>query len=73
MRGAFEAAGVDMSNDAWASAFAAHLARCGEDASAHTAHPRLVTAFAERDNLRGSWRFRGYWRRRPYGPRHDVS
>jgi hypothetical protein len=37
-RGAFGLVGVDMSDDAWASAFAHHLARCGGDASVHTAH-----------------------------------
>jgi hypothetical protein len=45
--GAFELAGVDMSDDAWATAFADHLARCGGDASAHTAHSWLLTALAE--------------------------
>jgi hypothetical protein len=48
MRGAFESAGVDMSDDdAWAIAFAEHLARCGGDAPVHTAHSWLVTALAE--------------------------
>jgi hypothetical protein len=47
MRSAFESAGVDMSDDAWATAFAHHLARCGGDASDHTAHSCLVTALAE--------------------------
>jgi hypothetical protein len=42
MRGAFASAGVDMSNDAGATVFASHLARCGGDASVHTAHPWLV-------------------------------
>jgi hypothetical protein len=43
MRGAFASAGVDMSDDAWAAAFAGHLARCGGNASVHTAHAWLVT------------------------------
>jgi hypothetical protein len=47
MRGAFASAGVDMSDDSLAIAFADHLARCGEDASVHTAHSWLVTALAE--------------------------
>jgi hypothetical protein len=47
MRGAFASAGVDMSDDAWATACADHLARCGVDASVHTAHSWLVTALAE--------------------------
>jgi hypothetical protein len=47
MGGAFESAGVDMSDDAWATTFADHLARCGGDASVHTAHSWLVTALAE--------------------------
>jgi hypothetical protein len=38
MRGAFASASVDMSDDAWAIAFADHLVRCGGDASVHTAH-----------------------------------
>jgi hypothetical protein len=45
--GALESAGVDMSDDAWAVAFVDHLARCGGDASAHTAHSWLVVAHAE--------------------------
>jgi hypothetical protein len=36
-----------MSDDGWATAFADHLARCGGDALAHTAHSCLVTALAE--------------------------
>jgi hypothetical protein len=36
-----------MSDDAWAIAFADHLARCGGDASVHIAHSWLVTALAE--------------------------
>jgi hypothetical protein len=56
MRGSLESAGVDMPDDAWATAFADHLARCGGDASVHTAHSWLVTT------LRGSWCTRG-WRR----------
>jgi hypothetical protein len=44
MLGAFKAAGVDMSDDVWSSAFADHLARCGGDASVHTVHSWLVTA-----------------------------
>jgi hypothetical protein len=36
-----------MSNDAWATAFADHLARCGGDALVHTAHSWLITALAE--------------------------
>jgi hypothetical protein len=47
MRGAFASADVDMSDDAWATAFADHLARCGGDASVHTTHSWLVTALAE--------------------------
>jgi hypothetical protein len=47
MRGAFASAGVDMSDGAWATPFADHLARCGGDASVHTAHSWLVTAPAE--------------------------
>jgi hypothetical protein len=47
MWGAFASAGVDMSGDALATAFANHLARCGGDASVHTAHSWLVTALAE--------------------------
>jgi hypothetical protein len=47
MRGALSSAGVDMSDDTWAIAFDDHLARCGGDASAHTAHSWLVTALAE--------------------------
>jgi hypothetical protein len=47
MRGAFALAGVDMSDDAWDSAFPDHLARCDGDASVHTAHSWLVTAVAE--------------------------
>jgi hypothetical protein len=47
MRGAFASADVDKSDDAWAIAFAGHLARCGGDASVHTAHSWLVTALAE--------------------------
>jgi hypothetical protein len=47
MRCAFESAGVDMSDDAWAIALLDHLARCGGDASVHTAHSSLVTALAE--------------------------
>jgi hypothetical protein len=47
MRGAFASAGVDMSDDAWDTVFADHLARCGGDAWVHTAHSWLVTALAE--------------------------
>jgi hypothetical protein len=47
MRGAFSSAGVDMSDDAWATTFAGHLARCGGDTLVHTAHSWLVTALAE--------------------------
>jgi hypothetical protein len=47
MRDAFESGGVDMSYDAWATAFAYHLGRCGGYASVHAAHFWLVTAFAE--------------------------
>jgi hypothetical protein len=48
MRGAFASAGVDMSDEAWAIAFASsHLARCGKDAWVHTGHSWLVTALAE--------------------------
>jgi hypothetical protein len=47
MRGAFASAGVDMGHDARATAFADHMARCGDDALVHTAHSWLVTALAE--------------------------
>jgi hypothetical protein len=47
MRGAFASVDIDMSDDAWPTAFADHLARCGGDASVHTAHSWLVTAVAE--------------------------
>jgi hypothetical protein len=47
MRVALASAGVDMSHDAWATAFADHVARCGGDASVHTAHSRSMTALAE--------------------------
>jgi hypothetical protein len=47
MRGAFSSAVVDMSDDAWATAFADYFARCGEDALVHTADSWLVTALAE--------------------------
>jgi hypothetical protein len=47
LRVAFASAGVDMSDDAGATAFANHLARWGGDASVHTAHSWLVTALAE--------------------------
>jgi hypothetical protein len=47
MRGAFASAGVDMSDDAWASAFNDHLARYGGGASVHIANSWLVTALAE--------------------------
>jgi hypothetical protein len=47
MRGAFASAGVDMSDDACATAFDDHLARRGEDASVHTAYSWLVTAPSE--------------------------
>jgi hypothetical protein len=46
MRGASESAVVDMSDDARATAFVDHLARCDGDASVHFAHSRLVSAFA---------------------------
>jgi hypothetical protein len=36
-----------MSDVAWATAFADHLARCGGNASVHTAHSWLLTALAE--------------------------
>jgi hypothetical protein len=36
-----------MSDEAWAIAFAGHLARCGGVASVHTAHSLLLTALAE--------------------------
>jgi hypothetical protein len=45
--GAFASAGVDMSDDAWTTAFNDHLARYGEGASVHIAHSWLVTALAE--------------------------
>jgi hypothetical protein len=47
MRGAFASAGVDMSDDAWATTFAVHLARYGGDASVHTVHSWLVTGLAD--------------------------
>jgi hypothetical protein len=47
MRGALSSAGVDMFDDAWLTAFAGHLARCGGDASVHTANSWLVQALAE--------------------------
>jgi hypothetical protein len=47
IRGAIESTGVDMSDDALATAFADHLARCGCDASVHTVHFCLVAALAE--------------------------
>jgi hypothetical protein len=37
-RGAFESAGVEMSNDAWAIAFVDHFNRCGGDTFVHTAY-----------------------------------
>jgi hypothetical protein len=47
MRGAFALASIDMSDYAWATAFADHLARCGGDASVHTTYYWLVTSLAE--------------------------
>jgi hypothetical protein len=47
MRGAFTSAGVDMSDDAWATTFTVYLTRCGGDASVQTDHSWLVTALAE--------------------------
>jgi hypothetical protein len=47
MRGAFASAGVEMPDDAWATVFVDYLARCGGDASVHTAHSLLETALAE--------------------------
>jgi hypothetical protein len=47
VRNAFESADVGMSDDAWATAFAYHLARYGGDFSVHTANSWLVTALAE--------------------------
>jgi hypothetical protein len=47
MRDAFASADVDMSDDAWATAFADHLAQLGEDALVYTAHSWLVTALAD--------------------------
>jgi hypothetical protein len=52
MRGALASAGVDIAwaiafGDAWAIAFANHLARCSGDASVHTTHSWLVTFLAE--------------------------
>jgi hypothetical protein len=47
MRSAFAPAGVYMSDDAWATAHANHLARCGGDASVNTAHYWLATALGE--------------------------
>jgi hypothetical protein len=48
MRDAFGSAGVDISDDAWATATANHLALCGGDASVNIAHYSwLVTAPAE--------------------------
>jgi hypothetical protein len=47
MRGAFDSAGNDMSDDAWTNAFTDYLARCGGNASVHAANSWLVTALAE--------------------------
>jgi hypothetical protein len=49
MRGTFESGDVHihMSDDAWATSLAIHLARCGGDASVHAVHSWLVTALAE--------------------------
>jgi hypothetical protein len=47
MRDAFASGGDDISDDAWATAFADHLTQRGEDASVHTAHSWLMTALAE--------------------------
>jgi hypothetical protein len=47
MPDAFASAGVDLSEDAWVTAFADESARCGGDASVHTAHSWLVAALAE--------------------------
>jgi hypothetical protein len=47
MRCEFHSAGVDMSDDAWATAFPNHFARCGGGTSIHTAPSKLVTALAE--------------------------
>jgi hypothetical protein len=46
-RGTLRSAGVDIADDAWANAFAYHLARCCGDASVHTAHSRLMTTLAD--------------------------
>jgi hypothetical protein len=43
MRGAFESAGVDMSDDTWVTTFATHLGRCGGGASVHAARTLLVS------------------------------
>jgi hypothetical protein len=47
MWGALESVGVDMSDDAWATAFVGHLARCGGDALVQTTPSWLVTAPTE--------------------------
>jgi hypothetical protein len=47
MRGAFDSAGVDRLDDAWATAFVDHLARYGGAASVRSAHSWLATALAE--------------------------
>jgi hypothetical protein len=47
MRGASESAGVDMSDDAWITAYADLLARCGGDASAHAIDSWLKAALTE--------------------------
>jgi hypothetical protein len=47
MWGAFDSAGVDMSDNAYSTAFVHHLARCGGDASIHTVHSWCVAALAE--------------------------
>jgi hypothetical protein len=72
LRGAFASAGVDMSDDAWATTFANHLPRCGGDPSVHTAHSWLVTALAAiMSEVRGALGSRG-WRQSSYRS-HDVS
>jgi hypothetical protein len=56
-RSVFASAGVEMSDDAWTSTFANHMARCGGP------HRTLLVSAGPRGNhLQGSWRTRG-WRR----------
>jgi hypothetical protein len=47
MWGAFNSTSVDMSHNAWATAFAKQLARCGGYDSVHTAHSWLMPDIVE--------------------------